>query len=135
MDLVEWHCRIAVEKRRAQDEMAREELRFATEWKAYETKLRKEVLKSKLPQEWIPQTDQVSGEEFFFNVKTTKVSKEHPNKLLFAQLIEKQRKRATEIFAEQIWRLEDYQQRLDAQLQDHTKSVLAALLSEWTSLN
>lgn len=133
-DLVEWHCQIAIEKKRAHEEVAREELRFTAEWKRYETALRKEVLKSKLPQEWIPQLDQVSGEEYFLNIKTAKTSKEHPNKVLVAQLVEKQRVRAQTILAEQLQRIDAYERRLDVQLREHTDIALHEVLTVWSRL-
>lgn len=129
IDLVEWRCRISVEKTRVREEMAREHSRVATEWKKYEAKLLKEVMNSKVPSEWIPQMDQVSGEEYFLNTKTAKTSKEHPNKVLFKQLASKQRTRAENIYADQMKRLEDYQQHLDMQLAGHSQGSLDEIVS------
>lgn len=133
MELVEWKCRIGVEKTRVQDELFREETRFASEWRKYEAKLQKEVLKSKLPAEWIPQMDVISGEAYFLNTKTAKVSKEHPNKSLFNQLATKQHARAEELYASQVTRLEEYQQCLGVQFQAQVHGSLDEILAVMTS--
>lgn len=133
MELVEWKCRIGIEKTRVRDELVREETRFASEWKKYEAKLQKDVLKSKLPAEWIPQMDAISGEAYFLNTKTAKASREHPNKSLFNQLTTKQHVRAEELYAGQVTRLEEYQQRLDVQFRAQVHGSLDEILAAMTS--
>lgn len=133
IELVEWKCRISIEKQRVQSELIREETRFASEWRKYEAKLQKEVRKSKLPAEWIPQMNPLSGEAYFLNTKTVKSVKEHPHKSLFNQLAAKQRTRAEKLYTGQVTRLEEYQQRLDvqfrAQVNDSLDEILAAMVA------
>jgi hypothetical protein len=70
--------------------------------------LLKNILKSKLLAEWIPQLDQVTGEKFYLNAKTGNSQKEHPNDRLFKQLVKKQHQRATALYQEQHNRMKGY---------------------------
>ncbi|KAF4319765.1 hypothetical protein BBO99_00004973 [Phytophthora kernoviae] len=127
-DLAEWRYRIGLERQRAQEELEKEGERFSTEWSKYEAKLRKDVMKSKLVPEWIPQMDQVSGEQYFLSTKTGRTVKEHPNLLLFKQLIAKQRVRAEELFLVQQSRLQDYIIHLDSRLHERTQEILKEMV-------
>lgn len=131
-DLAEWRCHIGIERERAQAELTKESERFATEWAKYEAKLRKDVMKSKLAPEWIPQMDQVSGEQYFLSTKTGRTVKEHPNLLLYRQLIAKQRVRAQELYLAQRSRLEDYVAELDSRLQERTQEILKEMVRRMT---
>lgn len=127
--LAEWTCHVAIEKARITREIERESLRFTIEWAKYESRLEKEVMKSRLSSEWIPQMDPLSGETFYLNVKTTKTSYEHPNLLLYRQLVKKQRVRAEEQYEERRKRLQAYLLRLEEQHREEMEKLFDELHS------
>ncbi|TMW64483.1 hypothetical protein Poli38472_011363 [Pythium oligandrum] len=129
--LAEWSCHMSIESTRAAKEIRREEARFTAEWSRYESRLEKDVLRSKLPPEWIPQLDPVSGETFYLNIQATKTSKEHPNVGLFHRLAKKQKIRAENQYTDRRARLETYQAHLEAE----RVSTLAAMLDQLSVSN
>lgn len=114
-ELTEWTSRIRMEKQRVRRELIQEEKLFQIEWSRYETRLEKDVMKSKLASEWTPQLDVISGETYYLNIQTTKKSREHPNIMLYKTLIKKQKSRAQMIYDERKARLEHYMEQLEAE--------------------
>lgn len=123
-ELVDWHRHVGAEVTRVEREMKQEASRFASEWTKYTATLQREVLKSKLPQEWIPQMDQVDGTQYYLHLHTGKTIKEHPNKALFQQLLSKQRVCAEEQYSTQQRRLEAYLEHLHHQQEQHRQQTL-----------
>ncbi|GLE03116.1 hypothetical protein PINS_up011995 [Pythium insidiosum] len=113
LELADWAFHIGIERERVELELQNEVDRFDAEWVRYEQRLERDVAKSRLPQEWIPQLDAVSGESYFFNLQTGKASKEHPNTKFFRQLVKKQRIAAEKLLNERKTRLELYRHRLE----------------------
>lgn len=123
-ELVDWHRNVGAEVIRVEREMEQEASRFVSEWTKYTATLQREVIKSKLPQEWIPQLDQVDGKQYYLHLRTGKIVKEHPNKALFHQLLTKQRVFAEEQYSTKQRRLKVYLEHLHRQQEQHRQQTL-----------
>ncbi len=128
-EMIEWTWRELVETARIDGELGDEYERFQRSWKNYELRLEKEVTQSKLPAEWTPQHDLVSGKSYYLNTRTGKTQKEHPNKKLFFQLISQQKVRAMDIYNGNTQRLLQFRDFLERKHSEHRIKIIETVIS------
>ena len=117
-----------------QADAARERRDFEESFRKWAAKMTKTMLARKLPSDWIPQMNTLTGASYFFNLKTGEAAEEHPNLKAAKKTERTQRKLAEEQLSERLATLCEYEERLadgrNAQLERYAAEAAAA----WATL-
>ena len=95
-----------------QADAARERRDFEESFRKWAAKMTKTMLARKLPSDWIPQMNTLTGASYFFNLKTGEAAEEHPNLKAAKKTERTQRKLAEEQLTERLATLREYEERL-----------------------
>ena len=117
-----------------QADAARERRDFEESFRKWAAKMTKTMLARKLPSDWIPQMNTLTGASYFFNLKTGEAAEEHPNLKAAKKTERTQRKLAEEQLSERLATLREYEERLADGRAQVLERYAAEAAAAWATL-
>lgn len=110
-------------------EKDKERSRLTRKFTAWESSMREHFFKKRaLPKHWLPQTDRHSGRTYYFNLKTGASSPLHPLHAPVEELRKREQAKAEELLNERLAVLQQYEQRLQSDLEQRRAALLNQLV-------